>query len=92
MASSGQAGAPALSDEVPNHSQDASIVGWVVFSSMHHYTDKAAWVAGRTRHLVDDEGPYGWLDGASGSVQTDTYAATNGAVDNLTFSSHSCNS
>jgi hypothetical protein len=41
LASSGQAGAPALSDEVPDHSQDASIVGWVVFSSMHHYTDKA---------------------------------------------------
>ena len=71
LASSGQAGAPALPDDVPDHSQDASIVGWVVFSGMQHYTDKAAWAAGRERHLVDGEGPYGWLDGASDGVQTD---------------------
>jgi hypothetical protein len=71
LASSGQPGTPALSDEVSEHSEAARIVGWVVFSEVRHYTDKAAWVIAFGRHFVpDQEGPYGWLEGVVAAAQT----------------------
>lgn len=39
-------------------------VGWVIFSEVKHYTDRAIWAAAYDQHLVPDgEGPYGWKEG-----------------------------
>lgn len=66
LASSGEAGAPALGNAVKEGSPAATIVGWVVFSGVTHYTDRQTWTAAQDRHLVpDDDGSYGWQEGNS---------------------------
>lgn len=38
----------------------------MVFSGVTQYTDRQTWAAAQDRHLVpDDDGPYGWQEGAT---------------------------
>lgn len=65
MATNGEPGVPSLGNRVPAAHPGATLVGWVTFSGVIRYTDRAAWAAAEPRHLVpDDDGPYGWKDGA----------------------------
>jgi len=67
MATNGEPGVPSLGNRVPAAHPGATLVGWVTFSGVIRYTDRAAWAAAEPRHLVpDDDGPYGWKDDGVG--------------------------
>lgn len=71
LATSGKAGVAALDDKVQAGHPGATIVGWVTFSGVTHYTTRDAWAAAFDRHLVpdDDANPYGWKEGEMRTVR-----------------------
>lgn len=68
LATNGKPGVATLGNKVEVGSPGATVVGWVVFSGVTHYTTRDAWAAAVDRHLVpDDDGkPYGWKDDGIG--------------------------
>lgn len=66
LATNGQPGVGALEDTVRAGQADVSIVGWVTFASVTHFTSRDAWAAAADCHCVVDDSPYGWREDCIG--------------------------
>lgn len=82
LATNGKPGVATLDDKVEAGFSGATIVGWVIFSGVTHYTTRAAWAAAVDRHLVpdDDAKPYGWKDGETPSSDQGWHACSRSYV------------